>query len=351
MAAKFEINGRQIGAGYRTYIIAELSCNHNQSLDIAKQLVHEASKAGADAIKLQTYRADTITIDCDNEYFKIKGTIWEGERLYDLYERAHTPWEWTGELKKLANDLGMDLFSSPFDTTAVDFLESVGVPAYKIASFEIVDHILLKRVAQTGKPVIVSTGMASLADISSAVDCLRQNGTTQIAILKCTSAYPAKPEDANLLNIPHLSQTFNVVSGLSDHTIGVEVPIVSVALGANIIEKHFTLSRDYGSPDDLFSLTPTEFKQMVDSVRIAEKCLGKVTYGGVSSEDDSRQLRRSLFVVKDIKAGEEFTLEHVRSIRPGHGLHTRHYDEIVGSGARARVDIVRGTPLSWSLID
>tara|TARA_R100001163_G_scaffold64213_2_gene57947 strand:+ start:19849 stop:20898 length:1050 start_codon:yes stop_codon:yes gene_type:complete len=349
MSANFSINGRLIGPGYPTYIIAELSCNHHQNLDMALKLVDEAHKAGADAVKLQTYTPDTITIDCDNDYFKIKGTIWEGETLYNLYGKAYTPWEWTPILKKRANKLGMDLFSSPFDGTAVDFLESHNVPAYKVASFEIVDHILLKKIAQTGKPVIMSSGMASLEDMESAVNCLRQNGTKQLALLKCTSAYPAKPEDANLANIQNLAQTFGVVSGLSDHTLGPVVPITAVALGACIIEKHFTLKRDSGSPDDEFSLTPEEFKDMVDSVRIAEKTVGKVTYGGVKSEGSTKLLRRSLFVVEDVKAGEIFTVKNVRSIRPGDGLHTKYMSDVLGK--KARKDIARGTPMSFNLID
>lgn len=345
----FEINGRPIGPGHPTYIIAELSCNHNQDFDIALELVRQAHQAGADAVKLQTYRPDTITIDCDNEYFRIEGTIWEGQNLFQLYKKAYTPWEWTPKLKAEANRLGMDLFTSPFDTTAVDYLETLDVPAYKIASFEIVDHILLKRVAETGKPVIVSTGMANLGDIQSAVNCLRKHGATQIALLKCTSAYPARPEDANLANIPDLCSRYSVISGLSDHTLGPEVPITAVALGANIIEKHFTLSRTSGSADDAFSLTPEEFKSMVDSVRITEKSIGKVTYGGVNSESSTKKLRRSLFVVQDVKAGEVLTTNHVKSIRPGHGIHTKYYDQVIGKIARS--DISRGTPFAWNLIE
>jgi pseudaminic acid synthase len=349
MNPQFNIGHRLIGQGYPTYIIAELSCNHNQKLDLALDLIRLVAEAGADAVKLQTYRPDTITIDCDRPEFQIKGTIWDGMNLFKLYERTYTPWEWTPILMTEARKYGLDLFSSPFDPTAVDYLETCGVDAYKVASFEIVDHILLKRIAQTGKPVIVSTGMASLSEIESAVNCLKANGSGPIALLKCTSAYPAKPEDANLANIPNLRNTFNVVPGLSDHTLGPEVPIVAVTLGANIIEKHFTLSRNSGSEDDEFSLTPEEFKNMVQSVRIVEKSIGKVTYGGVASESSTRALRRSLFVVDNIKAGEAFTPQNVRSIRPGGGLHTMHYEDIIGK--RARHDIERGTPLKWDLID
>lgn len=349
MNPQFNIGGRQIGRGYPTYIIAELSCNHNQRLDLALELVKLAAESGADAVKLQTYRPDTITLDSNRDEFKIKGTIWDGMNLFKLYERTYTPWEWTPILMAEAKKYGMDLFSSPFDTTAVDFLETCNVDAYKVASFEIVDHILLKSIAQTKKPVIVSTGMASLSEIEAAVNCLKTNGSGPIALLKCTSAYPAKPEDANLANIPNLRDTFNVVPGLSDHTIGPEVPIVAVTLGANIIEKHFTISRDSGSEDDEFSLTPQEFKDMVNSVRITEKSIGQVTYGGVASESSTRALRRSLFVTQNLKQGDIFTPQNVRSIRPGGGLHTQHYEDILGK--RARTDIERGTPLKWDLIN
>ena len=345
----FVIDGRRIGPNEPIYCIAELSCNHNGSLDLALELVREAAKSGADAVKLQTYRADTITIDCDRPEFIINGTIWEGEKLYDLYERAYTPWEWTPILMEEANRLGMTLFTSPFDVTAVDFLEKCGVPAYKVASFEIVDHILLKRIAETGKPVIVSTGMASLAEIEAAVRVLRENGAGGIALLKCTSAYPAKPEDANLANIVNLRDTFGVVTGLSDHTLGPEVPIVATSLGACIIEKHFTMSRESGSPDDPFSLLPHEFKQMVESVEVARKCIGGVTYGGVASESSTKRLRRSLFVVEDVKAGEKFSSTNLKSIRPGGGLHTQHYEGLLGKVSRC--DITKGTPMAWNLVE
>jgi len=346
----FQINNRIIGKDYPVYIIAELSCNHNQDKNIALKLIEEAHKAGADAIKLQTYTQDTMTIDCSNSYFTdcLKGTLWEGETLYQLYSRAYTPWEWTKELKNYANSLGMDLFSSPFDTTAVDFLESLDIPAYKIASFEIVDHVLIKRIAQTGKPVIISSGMASFQELQEAIDLLRNNGCSQICMLKCTSAYPAKPGDANLITMKDMAKKFNVVTGLSDHTLGIEVPITSVALGGCVIEKHFTLSRDSGSPDDEFSLTPNEFKQMVDSVRIVEQTLGKVTYGGVEKESNSKKFRKSLFVVEDIAKGEKLTNKNIRPIRPANGMHTKYYEDVLGETALN--DIKRGTPLHVNLI-
>jgi pseudaminic acid synthase len=346
----FSINNRKIGQEYPTYIIAELSCNHNQDINLAYKLIDAAKESGANAVKLQTYTPDTMTIDCDKPIFKdcLKGTLWEGQTLYQLYSKAYTPWEWHKELKDYANSKGLDLFSSPFDSTAVDFLETLEVPAYKIASFEITDHILIKKIAKTGKPVIISSGMASLSELNDAISLLRENGTTQIAMLKCTSAYPAKPEDANLNTIKHMIETFNVVGGLSDHTLGIEVPIASVVLGGRIIEKHFKLTDDSGSEDDAFSLKPDEFKKMVDSVRIVEKTLGTIHYDGVNNESKSKKFRRSLFIVKDVKKGELLTEENIRSIRPSNGLHTRYYNEILGK--TARFDLEKGTPLSWDII-
>ena len=347
----FSINNRKIGYEYPTYIIAELSCNHNQDINLAYKLIDAASECGADAIKLQTYTPDTITIDCDKPIFRdcLKGTLWEGQTLHQLYSKAFTPWEWHKELKDYANSKGLELFSSPFDVTAVDFLETLDVPAYKIASFEITDHILIKRIAQTGKPVFISSGMASLSDLNDAVSLLRENGTTQIAMLKCTSAYPAKHEDANLNTIKHMIETFNVVGGLSDHTLGIEVPIASVVLGARVIEKHFKLTDDSGSEDDAFSLNPDEFKKMVDSVRIVEKTLGVIHYDGVNSESKSKKFRKSLFIVKDVKKGELLTEDNVKSIRPNNGLHTRFYEQILGKSAK--FDLDKGTPLSWNIIE
>ncbi len=331
-------------------MIAELSANHNQKFDQAVKIVAAAKDAGADAVKLQTYTADTITIQSDKEYFRVGGgTLWDGRSLHDLYSEAYTPWEWQPRLKQVANDLGLDLFSTPFDATAVDFLEEMKVPAHKVASFEIVDIPLIQKIARTGKPMIISTGMATLEEIDEAVKAARAAGATQIALLKCTSAYPAAPEEMNLRTIPELSRRFGVPAGLSDHTMGVAVPVAAVALGACIIEKHLTLSRSEPGPDSAFSLEPHEFKAMVDSVRVAEKALGAVQFGCSPKEASSKAFRRSLFVVRDVKRGEPFTAENLRSIRPGHGLHTRHMSEVLGQ--RARQDIERGTPLSWDLVE
>ncbi|HEX3049197.1 MAG TPA: pseudaminic acid synthase [Aggregatilineaceae bacterium] len=346
MSASITINGRRIGPGEQAYIIAEMSANHNQDFEQAVRIIEAAKEAGADAIKIQTYTPDTLTIDCDNEYFRIQGTLWDGRTLYDLYGEAYTPWDWQPKLKAAANDLGMDLFSTPFDFSAVDFLETMGVPAYKIASFENIDLPLLRKVAQTGKPIIMSTGMASLSEIDESVQAIRDAGGTQLALLKCTSAYPAPPEDANLHTIPHMAEAFGVPVGLSDHTLGIAVPVAAVAVGACIIEKHFTLSRAAGGPDSAFSLEPGEFKAMVDAVRTAEQALGRVHYGVSPDEAKSRVFRRSLFVVQDMQAGDVFTTENVRSIRPGHGLAPKYWDEVIGR--RAARDIPRGTPLRWS---
>ncbi len=339
-----------IGGASPTYIIAELSANHNQKFDQAVKIIHAAKDSGADAVKLQTYTADTITIKSDKEYFRVGGgTLWDGRSLHDLYGEAYTPWEWQPRLMKVANDLGLDLFSTPFDATAVDFLEEMNVPAHKVASFEIVDIALIQKIARTGKPMIMSTGMASAEEINEALQAARAAGATEIALLKCTSAYPAAPEEMNLRTIPELSHRFGVPAGLSDHTMGVAVPVAAVALGACIIEKHLTLSRTDPGPDSAFSLEPHEFKSMVDAVRVAEKSLGKIQFGCSPKEASSKAFRRSLFVVRDVKRGEVFTTENVRSIRPGHGLHTRYLSEILGT--RSRQDIERGTPLSWDLVE
>lgn len=345
----FKIKNRLIGPGHSVYIIAELSCNHNGDIDKAIEIIKEAKNSGADAVKIQTYTGDTITLKCDKSYFKLENTEWDDKKtLWDLFDYAHTPWEWQKKLQEETEKLGMDFFSSPFDITAVDFLEKLNVPLYKIASMEIIDIPLLKKVASTKKPVIVSTGMASISEIDEAVKVLKDNGCPGIALLKCTSAYPAKPEQANLNTIPHLSKTFNCVVGLSDHTLGTAVPVTSIALGANIIEKHFTLRRSDGGPDSTFSLEPHEFKNMVDDVRNAEKALGKIHYGGVKGE--VRIFRKSLFVVKDMKKGDEFIENvNVKSIRPSDGIHTRYLNEIVGK--KCSQDIEYGTPLSWKLIN
>jgi N-acetylneuraminate synthase len=344
-----EISGRRVGPGYPVYTIAEMSANHNQDFDRAVEIIKAAKESGASAIKLQTYTPDTMTIDCDQECFRIgKGTIWEGRNLYELYGEAFTPWDWQPRLKEIADAVEIDFFTTPFDDTAVDFLEEMEVPAYKVASFENVDLPLLRKIAQTGKPIIMSTGMASLAEIDEAVRTIRTTGGSQLALLKCTSAYPAPPEEMNLRTIPHLVEAFGVQVGLSDHTLDLAVPIAAVTLGACIVEKHFTLSRDVPGPDSTFSLEPHEFRAMVAAIRVAEKALGQVCYETTEREQASRVFRRSLFVVQDMKTGEVFTEKNVRSIRPGYGLHTRHLEEVWGR--RAARDIARGTPLAWDLV-
>lgn len=343
-----EINGRRIGRGYPTYIVAEMSANHNQSFDQAVEIIHAAGRAGADAIKLQTYTPDTITIDCDEPSFQIpKENTWGGRTLYDLYGEAYTPWEWQPRLKTIADELGMDLFSTPFDPSAVDFLEDMGVPAYKVASFEIVDLPLIRRIAGKGKPIIMSTGMATLAEIEQAVQAARDTGTEQIALLKCTSSYPAPPEEMNLVSIPHLSETFQLPIGLSDHTLGTEVPLAGVALGACVVEKHFTLSRSIPGPDSAFSLEPDELSVMVEGIRTVEKALGTVDFSVTAHEQSNRVFRRSLFVTADMNPGEVFTELNVRSIRPGYGLEPRHLADVLGK--KAVIYIKRGTPLTWDL--
>jgi pseudaminic acid synthase len=343
------IGSRRIGWGEPVYIVAELSANHNQDFEQAVALIHAAKEAGADAVKLQTYTPDTLTIPSEKEYFRIGGgTLWDGRTLYDLYSEAYMPWEWQPKLKEIADDIGIDLFSTAFDPTAVDFLEEMGVPVHKVASFEIVDIPLIEKMARTGKPLIISTGMATLGEIEEAVQAAREAGATQIALLKCTSAYPAPPEEMNLRTIPHLAEAFGVPVGLSDHTLGIAVPVAAVALGACIVEKHFTLSRDIPGPDSAFSLEPHEFKAMVEAIRTVEKALGKVHYGVSEREMQSRIFRRSLFVVKDMKAGEMFTEENVRSIRPGYGLPPKFLKYIIGR--RATQDITMGTPLTWDLV-
>jgi N-acetylneuraminate synthase len=343
------VNNRKVGPGNPTYIIAEMSANHNQDWDQAVKIIEAAKEAGADAVKLQTYTPDTLTIDCDNEYFRIKGTIWEGKNLYALYREAYTPWEWQPKLKEIADKLALDLFSTPFDSTAVDFLEHMDVPAYKVASFEVVDLPLLRKIAKTNKPIIISTGMATLSEIDEAVQTVREAGGNELALLKCTSAYPALPEEMNLRTIPHLALAFGVPAGLSDHTLGSAVPVAAVALGACIVEKHLTLSRKEAGPDSAFSMEPHEFKKMVEAVRIVERAIGEVRYEVTGNERNSRVFRRSIFVVKDIQAGEQFTEENIRSIRPGHGLHTRYFDEVLNR--RASRALKKGTPLTWDCVE
>ena len=343
-----KIGNFEIGGNNPAFIIAELSANHNQDFDIAIKMIEAAAKAEANAIKLQTYTPDTMTIDCNNEYFKIKGSLWEGKNLYQLYQEAYTPWDWQPKLKQVAEDLGMYLFSTPFDDSAVDFLEAMDVPAYKIASFELIDTGLLKKVAATGKPVIMSIGMATLGEINGAVKILESNGCKDIALLKCTSAYPAPPEEANLKTIPHLSETFNVPAGLSDHTMGAAVSIAAVSLGASIIEKHFCLDRSDPAPDSAFSMEPHEFKQMVHDIRTVEKALGTISYDLTESQKISRTFRRSLFAVQDISRGEILTAKNIRSIRPGNGLDPKHLKTIIGMKSKQKIQ--KGTPIDWSLV-
>ena len=329
------------------FIIAELSANHGQQLEKALALVDAAAAAGADAVKIQTYTPDTLTLDCASAPFLIgKGTIWENRTLYDLYAEAMTPWAWHAPIKERVEALGLTFFSTPFDDSAVTFLEELGVGLYKIASFELVDLPLIRRVAATRKPIIMSTGMGSAEEIEEAVTAAREAGNRELALLKCTSAYPAPLESMNLVTIPHMAARFKAPVGLSDHTLGSTAPVAAVSLGARIIEKHLTLKRDEGGPDAAFSLEPDEFKAMVGQIRAVEKVLGKVSYEVTPAEAASRAFRRSLFAVADVAMGEPFSARNVRSIRPGMGLHPRYLDQILASvAARA---IPRGTPLSWS---
>lgn len=342
------IGPRLIGPGCPIYIVAEMSANHNGDFQKALRLLRAAKEAGADAVKLQTYTPDTLTIDCDKPPFLIKGTLWDKRRLYDLYGEAYTPWEWHPKLKAEANRLGLDLFSTPFDETSVEFLERLKMPAHKVASFELVDLPLLRKVGATGKPVIMSTGMATLAEIRESASVLRRAGCGGLILLKCTSAYPAAPEEMNLRTIGDLSRRLQVPVGLSDHTLGTAVPVAAVPLGICMIEKHFTLDRSAPGPDSAFSLEPAEFRAMVDAVRTAEKALGGIRYGPSLSERSSLAFRRSLFIVKDVARGEVIGKDHVRSIRPGHGLHPRHLDDVIGRRARSKIE--RGTPLKWALL-
>ena len=345
---ELKIAGRLIGDRQPSFIIAELSANHNNDIDRAMKIIKAAADSGADAVKLQTYTPDTLTFDSNEVAFRVDGTIWAGKNLYQLYSQAHLPWEWHKPLLDYATSLGLIAFSTPFDNTAIDLLESLNVPAYKIASSELVDIPLIRKVAEQGKPMIISTGMGTLSEIEEAVTAARGSGCADIILLKCTAAYPAPIEEANLLTIPHMAALFNVIVGLSDHTPGSAAPIAATVLGSRVIEKHITLSRADGGPDSAFSMEPKEFSAMVRDVRAAESALGHINYGPTAKEVRSRDFRRSLFVVKDIKAGERYTPENIRSIRPAVGLHTRYFEQVLG--ARAKTDIRAGTPLSWNLI-
>ncbi|MEM8724307.1 MAG: pseudaminic acid synthase [Pseudomonadota bacterium] len=345
-----QINGRTIGLNARPYLIAEMSGNHNHSLDRALEIVDAAAESGADAIKLQTYTADTITLDCDGPGFVIEDekSLWNGRRLHELYDEAHTPWDWHGPIIERARELGLDCFSSPFDASAVDFLESLDVPAYKIASFEVIDLPLIRKVAATGKPMIISTGMASVIDIGEAIRTAQEAGNDQLCILKCTSTYPATPENTNISTIPNMRDTFSVEVGLSDHTMGTGVAVAATALGAVLIEKHFTLARADGGVDSTFSLEPAEFRALREETERAWQSLGQVTYGGTKAEEGSRQFRRSLYVAEDMAEGEAFTEANLRSVRPGFGLAPKHYDTLLGK--RVNRALTKGTPVSWDLI-
>ncbi len=345
-----QINGRPIGLDARPYLIAEMSGNHNHSLDRALEIVTAAAESGADAIKLQTYTADTITLDCDGPGFVIEDekSLWNGRRLHELYDEAHTPWDWHEPIIEHATKLGIDCFSSPFDDSAVDFLEELGVPAYKIASFESIDLPLIRKVASTGKPMIISTGMASVVEIGEAIRAAQEAGNDQLCILKCTSTYPATPENTNIRTIPNMRDTFGVEVGLSDHTMGTGVAVGAVALGAVLVEKHFTLRRADGGVDSAFSLEPEEFQALRDETERAWQALGQVTYGGTKAEEGSRQFRRSLYVAEDMAEGEAFTETNLRSVRPGFGLPPRHYDVLLGK--RVNRALTKGTPVSWDLI-
>ncbi len=340
-----EINGRIIGDGHPAYIIAEMSANHAGSLERALELIHVAKDAGADCVKIQTYTADTMTIDCHNEYFQIEKGTWEGENLYGLYQKAYTPWEWQEQLRDEAAKVGIDFLSTPFDPRSVDFLEDLGVHFYKIASFELVDIPLLEYVAAKNKPIIMSTGMGTLEEIQEETDAIYSTGNRQLALMKCSSAYPAKPEEMNLRTMQDLKERFGVPVGLSDHSMGAFSAATAVAMGANLIEKHFCISRAVKNPDSSFSMEPQEFREMVEQVREVEKAMGSVQYGVSRQEESNACFRRSLFVVEDIAAGEVLTPEKIRSIRPAYGLKPKHYQEVLGRTAKRALR--RGTPLSF----
>ncbi|MCS7262317.1 MAG: pseudaminic acid synthase [Aquificaceae bacterium] len=343
-----DIGGVKVGE--KVLIVAELSANHLQSLDLALKTIEAIKEAGADAVKLQTYTPDTITLPVKSSHFRIQEeTLWDGQYMHELYKKAYTPWEWHPKLFEFARQLGLVCFSSPFDRTAVDFLEELGTPAYKVASFEITDVPLIEYIASKGKPVIISTGIATLSDIEEALRACRRVGNEQVVLLKCVSEYPTPYEDVNLRTIPNMRETFGVPVGLSDHTLGIAVPVAAVALGAVVVEKHFILDRSLGGPDAEFSLEPAEFKAMVEAVRQVEKALGKVTYELTEGQRKMRKFARSLFVAEDIKAGEVFTEKNVKSVRPGYGLPPKHLKEVLGK--RARVDLPKGTPLSWEVIE
>lgn len=350
MKKEIRIGSHIISKDSPTFIVAEMSANHNMDYNRAVQILRAAKEAGADAVKIQTYTADTITLESDRPCFQItQGTLWDGITLHKLYETAYTPWEWQGKLKEEAEGMGLEFFSSPFDFTSVDFLEKLCVPAYKVASFEITDIPLIRKIAGLGKPVIMATGVARLSDIELAVRACREAGNENVILLKCTSAYPTPYEDVNLRTMPSMGETFDCLTGLSDHTMGGAVACAAVALGARMVEKHLTLRRADGGPDSAFSMEPEEFKEMVDNIRIIERSLGKVTYDLTPGQAKEREHSRSLFIARDMKAGEVFTPENLRSVRPADGLHTKYYEELLGK--KIAVDAEKGTPMSWALVD
>lgn len=348
MKKEFKIGSRTIGNNSPCFCVAEMSGNHLKDYNRAVEIIHAAKEAGADAIKLQTYTADSLSIDCDNEYFQIHGGLWDGMTEYKLYQEASTPWEWQPKLQEVAEGLGLECFSSPFDFASVDFMAQLNMPAYKIASYEINDIPLIRKVAKLHKPVIFATGVAHAGDIERALQVCREEGNEEIMLLKCVSAYPTPYEEINLNMIPTLAKTYDCLVGLSDHSMGSVVPVGAVPLGVKMVEKHLTLRRADGGPDGAFSMEPEEFKEMVDHIRILEKALGQAKYELTEKQEKERSGSRSLFVVKDIKAGEKITPENVRSIRPNAGLHTMYYEEVLGKTAVC--DIAMGTPLSWELI-
>ncbi|MCR5701993.1 MAG: pseudaminic acid synthase [Lachnospiraceae bacterium] len=349
MNKEITIDGKVISEDSPTYIIAEMSANHLMSFDRAKEIIYRLKDSGTDAVKLQTYTADTITIDSDREEFQIHGGLWDGYNLYSLYKEAYTPWEWQKELMEYANSLGLACFSSPFDHSAVDFMEEIGMPAYKVASYEIFDIPMIRKIARTGKPIIFSTGIAHMEDVERALHVCKEEGNENVALLKCTSAYPCPYEDMNIKAIPLMKDTYDCIVGLSDHTFGSEVALGAVALGAQIVEKHVTLKRADGGPDGGFSMEMEEFIDMVRQIRNLEKALGKGTFELTQKQENERGAGRSLYVVADVKAGEVFTEDNVRSIRPGRGMHPMYYDDILGK--KARKDLKKGEPLSWNVIE
>lgn len=349
MNKEIYIDNRKISGDSPAYIIAEMSANHLMSFSRAKEIIYHLKDSGIDAVKLQTYTADTITIDCDNPEFQIHGGLWDGETLYSLYQKAYTPWEWQEGLLKYANSLGLTCFSSPFDLTAVDFMNEIGMPAFKVASYEINDIPMIRKIAKSGKPVIISTGVAFLEDIERALMVCREEGNENVILLKCTSAYPCPYGDMNLRTIPLLENTFDCMAGLSDHTLGSEVALGGIALGAKVIEKHVIIKREDGGPDAAFSMEIGEFTDMVRQIRNLEKALGKATFELTDNQKSARSGMRSLYVAQDMKKGDRFTAENVRSIRPGMGLHTMYWEDILGK--RVRCDLSKGTPMTWNYVE